>query len=202
MTKIKFCGLSRICDAEAANELMPSYAGFVFAEGSRRMITPETAVLLRAALDPAIPAVGVFVDEDIRTIARLLNAGTIDLAQLHGHEDDIYIDSLRTLTDRPVIQAFRVKTSRDAAMAERSRADYILLDAGAGKGEVFDWSLVREIRRPFFLAGGLTPDNVEEAVAALHPFAVDVSSGIETDGVKDREKMRAFAAAVRGRTKR
>lgn len=201
MTRIKFCGLSGICDVEAANELKPSYVGFVFAKGSRRRISPETAAMLREKLDPVIPAVGVFVDEDVRSVAQLLRAGIIDIAQLHGSEDDGYIARLRTLTDKPVIQAFRVRTAEDAAAAEKSTADYILLDAGAGAGEVFDWSLVREVRRPFFLAGGLTPGNVGAAIRSLHPYAVDVSSGIETDGVKDIEKMRAFAAAVRGEEK-
>ncbi len=201
MTRIKFCGLSGICDVEAANELKPSYVGFVFAKGSRRRISPETAAMLREKLDPVIPAVGVFVDEDVRSVAQLLRAGIIDIVQLHGSEDDGYIARLRTLTDKPVIQAFRVRTADDAAAAEKSTADHILLDAGAGAGEVFDWSLVHEVRRPFFLAGGLTPGNVGAAIRSLHPYAVDVSSGIETDGVKDIEKMRAFAAAVRGEEK-
>lgn len=198
MTQIKFCGLTRLCDIEAANELHCAFIGFVFAEKSRRFIPPDRAAALKESLDPAIQAVGVFVDEDVRTVAGLLNDGTIGLAQLHGSEDNAYIEKLRTLTDRPVIQAFRVKTAADAAKAEKSIADCILLDAGAGEGETFDWSLIRNVKRPYFLAGGLTPDNVGEAVRTLHPFAVDVSSGIETGRTKDIEKMRAFAAAVRG----
>ena len=119
------------------------------------------------------------------------------MAQLHGGEDERYIDRLRRLGGKPVIKAFRVKTPGDVSAAENSSADYVLLDSGAGTGETFDWELLREIHRPYFLAGGLGPGNVEEAVRSLCPYAVDVSSGIETDGVKDVLKMEAFAASVR-----
>ena len=127
----------------------------------------------------------------------LLNSGVIDAAQLHGEEDGGYIRRLRQLTDRPLIRAFRIRTAHDAEMAGSSRADYVLMDSGAGTGNVFDWQLVQRIRRPYFLAGGLNPENAERAVKLLRPFAVDVSSGIETDGRKDRRKMAAFVAAVR-----
>lgn len=198
MTKIKFCGLRRAADIEAANELKPDYAGFVFAEKSRRAVTRETATELRYLLDPGIPAVGVFVDTPAETVAALLNDGIIDLAQLHGHEDANYIAALRRQTDKPVIQAFRVRSANDAARAEASIADLILLDAGAGDGKTFEWELAESVRRPYFLAGGLTPENAESAMNRLHPFALDVSSGIETDGMKDPEKMRAFMRTVRG----
>ena len=140
---------------------------------------------------------GVFVDENPKTVADLLDQGVIDIVQLHGREDESYIKKLRTLTDCPVIQAFCVKNEYDAAQAQRSTADYILLDSGAGTGTIFDWKLIQDIQRPYFLAGGLSPDNVGEAVRYLYPYAVDVSSGIETDGRKDKIKMAAFAAAVR-----
>ena len=198
MTKIKLCGLSRPCDIEWANALMPDYIGFVFARKSRRYVMPETAKELRGKLGPAIQAVGVFVNESPEVVAVLLNDGIIDLAQLHGGEDEAYITALRRLTDRPLIQAFRVESRADLDRARRSSADHILLDNGAGgTGTAFDWALLKEFDRPYFLAGGLSPENVAQAVKAVHPFAVDVSSGIETDGVKDYKKMTAFVSAVR-----
>lgn len=197
MTKIKLCGLTRPCDIEAVNEIRPEYVGFVFAPKSRRCVTPEQAAVLKGSLAPGIAAVGVFVNEQPETVARLLSEGVIDMAQLHGGEDEAYIGCLRRLTDKPVIQAFRVRTEADAARAETSSADYVLLDSGAGTGMVFDWNVLRNIQRPYFLAGGLSAENVAMAVRKLHPYAVDVSSGIETDGMKDSRKMAAFAAAVR-----
>lgn len=197
MTRIKLCGLSRPCDIEEANALKPDYIGFVFAPASRRYVTPRQAAELKRLLSPEIAAVGVFVGEAPETVAELLNSGVIDAAQLHGEENGGYIRRLKQLTDRPLVQAFRIRRAQDAEMAESSRADYVLLDSGAGTGNVFDWQLVQRIRRPYFLAGGLNPENAERAVKLLRPFAVDVSSGIETDGRKDRRKMAAFVAAVR-----
>ena len=197
MTKIKLCGLSRRCDIEAANALMPDYVGFVFAEGSKRRVTPAQARALKNALSPGILAVGVFVDEDPATVAALLGGGIIDAAQLHGGEDAAYIRALRRMTDRPIWQAFRVRTQADVEQAGRSEADCILLDAGAGTGTAFDWGLLDRVERPYFLAGGLDTENVAGAIRLLRPFGVDVSSGIESGGGKDAEKMAAFVAAVR-----
>ena len=198
MTKIKLCGLSRPCDIETANRLLPEYIGFVFAPKSKRYVPPETAAALKGLLHPSIQAVGVFVREEPEQVARLLRDGIIDIAQLHGGEDAAYVRVLRRLTDRPILQAFRVDSAADVAAAQKSEADMILLDAGAGgTGTAFDWTLLRDIRRPYFLAGGLHPDNVREAVERLSPYAVDVSSGIETDGRKDADKMEAFMRAVR-----
>lgn len=197
MTRIKLCGLSRPCDIEAANRLKPEYIGFVFAKKSRRYVTPERAEELKRRLAPGIKAVGVFVDAMPETAAGLLNGGVIDIAQLHGDEGEDYINRLRLIADKPIIKAFRIRTAGDILYAEQSTADYILLDSGAGTGTVFDWKLIRDVRRPYFLAGGLSPDNVENAVNRLRPYAVDVSSGIETDGAKDETKMAAFVAAVR-----
>ena len=197
MTRVKMCGLRRAEDIEAANRLMPEYIGFVFAPASRRYIAPEEAAALRQRLRPGIRAVGVFVDGDESAAARLLAEGVIDIAQLHGNEDGAYIARLKARTGKPVIRAFRVKNAEDLRAAEASPADMILLDAGAGDGKTFDWSLLSSVSRPFFLAGGLTPENAAEAVKRYHPFAVDVSSGIETDGFKDCNKMRAFMRAVR-----
>ena len=197
MTKIKLCGLTRECDIEAANEQRPDYVGFVFAPKSKRYVSHDIALNLKKLLSPDIKAVGVFVDEKAETVAELLENGIIDRAQLHGTEDEEYIEKLRKLTDRPIIKAFRIEDSSDVAEAVKSTADYILLDSGAGTGSVFDWELIKNIERPYFLAGGLTPENVSEAIEMLHPYAADVSSGIETDGKKDRLKMAKFVAAVR-----
>ena len=197
MTKIKLCGLSRPCDILTANELKPEYIGFVFYPKSKRNVTPEQAAQLKKRLSPAIQAVGVFVDAAPEAVSALLRQGVIDMAQLHGHEDEAYLASLRQLTDKPLLQAFRIAEADDVTRAMQSSADMVLLDAGMGSGEGFDWTLVRKIDRPYFLAGGLDADNVTAAIRQLRPYAVDVSSGIETDGQKDKEKMAAFATAVR-----
>ncbi len=197
MIRIKMCGLSRPEDIEAANELKPEYVGFVFAEKSRRYVSPEKAAGLKKRLSPDILAAGVFVNAELSLIRELADRNTIDLIQLHGDEDDAYIRAVRSFTDKPVIRAFRIMSAEDIAEAENSPADFILLDSGAGTGTVFDWKLAGQIRRPYFLAGGLNPENVREAVRTLKPYAVDVSSGIETDGLKDRAKMAAFADAAR-----
>ena len=197
MTRVKMCGMRRLEDIAAANSLMPEYIGFVFAPASRRYVSPEEAAALKQALIPSVRAVGVFVNEQFETAARLLAEGIIDIAQRHGSEDEEYISRLRAVSGKPVIRAFRVKGEADLRAAEASAADMILLDAGAGDGKTFDWSLLSSVSRPYFLAGGLTPENAAEAVKRFHPFAVDVSSGIETDSFKDSEKMRAFLRAVR-----
>lgn len=196
--KIKLCGLTRPCDIEAVNELQPDYIGFVFAKKSRRYVSPEKAEELKAMLAPGIQAVGVFVNEEPEQIVSLLEAGTIDVAQLHGQEGEREIRRLRELTDHPLIQAFRIDTEQDVERANDSTADYVLLDSGAGgTGTVFDWDLLQAIRRPYFLAGGLDTENLGTVKAKLNPYGIDVSSGIETDGYKDKEKMTAFVAAAR-----
>ena len=198
MTKIKLCGLTRPCDIEWANDLQPDYIGFVFAKKSKRYVAPERAKVLREGLASGIRVVGVFVNEAPEAVAARLNDGIIDIAQLHGSEDENYIRTLRKLTDRPLIKAFRIDSAADLDRARLSSADHVLLDNGAGgTGTAFDWALLKEFDRPYFLAGGLSPENVVRAVKAVHPFAVDVSSGIETDGVKDYKKMTAFVSAVR-----
>lgn len=197
MSKVKLCGLSREVDIEAVNELLPDYIGFVFFKKSKRYVSPERAAELKKLLDPRIKAVGVFVNEDVNAVAELINCGTIDIAQIHGSEDEDYIASLRALTKGEIIQAFKIKSVDDVKKAEASSAEYILLDSGAGTGSAFDWSLLKDIRRPYFLAGGLDTVNVSEAVDKLNPYACDVSSGIETDGLKDRIKMAAFVKGAR-----
>lgn len=197
MTKIKLCGLLRPWDIEAANKLKPEFIGFVFAPKSRRYVSPKVAKNLKRLLSPDIKAVGVFVNENPETVAEHFNSGIIDIAQLHGNEDEEYIKQLRKFTNKPIIKAFRIETEDDIAKAEQSTANYVLLDSGAGTGTVFDWKLIQNVKRPYFLAGGLGVDNVASAIKTLHPYAVDVSSGIETGGYKDNIKMAAFIAAVR-----
>jgi len=197
MTRIKLCGLTRPEDIEIANALSPYYIGFVFYEKSRRYVEEEKARGLKGLLSKEIKSVGVFVDEAPGRIAHLLGSGIIDIAQLHGSEDEGYIKKLKTLSDKPVIKAFRIEGKEDIKNAEASSADFVLLDSGQGSGNAFDWELLSDIRRDYFLAGGLDPGNVSDAIRALHPFAVDVSSGIETDHIKDKNKMAAFVSAVR-----
>ena len=197
MTKIKFCGLTRPCDIEAANEIKPDYIGFVFAPNSKRRVSYKQAVDLKNLLDKEIKAVGVFLNEDIDQVISLLNLGIIDAAQLHGDESVEYITRIQKETGKPVIKAFQIHSEQDVAAAEKTVSDFIILDAGTGQGKTFDWTLAENFKKPFFLAGGLNPGNVTDAMWQLHPYALDVSTGIETDGLKDKQKMAEFAAAVR-----
>ena len=197
MTKIKLCGLFRPCDIETVNLLKPEYIGFVFAPGSKRYISFQRAAELKSLLAPGIKAVGVFTDEAPETVAELLKDQIIDMAQLHGNESGTYLNQLRSLTEKPLIKACRIRSCLDIRAASVCDADYVLLDSGAGTGTVFNWDLIKELHRPYFLAGGLSPENVSSALKTLHPYAVDVSSGVETDGQKDKIKMTAFVQAVR-----
>ena len=196
MTKIKFCGLKTLDDISFANEICPEYVGFVFAPKSKRYVAPALAKKLLAALNKNILAVGVFVNENISAVAELLNADIIDAAQLHGSEDENYIHALRELTSKPLIKAFRINNFIPNSYFLIPNC-FLLIDGGAGDGKTFDWNLIKNLRREYFLAGGLNPENVGNAIRILNPFAVDVSSGIETDGKKDFNKMAAFAKAVR-----
>ena len=189
MSKIKICGLFRPCDIVYVNEARPDWCGFIIDfPRSHRSVTPDQVRSLRAGLDPAIVPVGVFVDRPAEEAAALLNDGTIQVAQLHGHEDAAYIAALRALAPgKEIWKAFKV----------RSPADRILLDNGYGTGQSFDWSLAGSVTRPFLLAGGLTSENIPDAVARLHPYGLDLSSGVETDRLKDRDKILAAVAAAR-----
>ncbi|MCR5145443.1 MAG: phosphoribosylanthranilate isomerase [Lachnospiraceae bacterium] len=195
--KVKFCGLTREEDIEYANELMPEYIGFVFWEKSSRNITPEKAKDLRGELHPDIKAVGVFVNEDMENVLELYKQGIIDVAQLHGNEDDIYIKKLQK-QGVPIIKTYKIKSKDDLKLAADSIADYILLDAGMGQGKTFNWDLLETFNRKYFLAGGLDTENITEVVERIKPYAVDVSSGIEVGGKKNQLKMREFMKAVRG----
>ncbi len=196
MTKIKMCGIRRPEDISFANAVRPDYIGYVFYEKSKRYVTPSAAVRLSSMLDDSIVIVGVFVDAPADEVITLYKSGTIGIAQLHGSEDDNYIMQMKN-AGVPTIKAFIIRSEEDIERAEKCPADMVLLDSGMGSGCKFDHSLVAKIRRPYFLAGGLSPDNAAEAVEALHPYAVDASSGLETDDFKDLQKMRLFAERVR-----
>ena len=194
---VKICGLRTEEEIDFANRLRPDLVGFVFAK-SRRQVDPEKAKMLRARLDPGISAVGVFVDEDPEKIISLLLDGTIDIAQLHGHETDEMITEIRERTMRPVIRALIPTGEDDDSWKKYPHADLLLLDAGSGSGQKLDWRILKNVGAPFILAGGLTPDNVQEAVRTVRPFGVDVSSGVEyPEGGKSFEKMKSFVESAR-----
>ncbi len=195
---IKICGLFREFDIQYVNEARPDYAGFILLfPQSHRNIHPEWAAELKKALRPEIRSVGVFVDQPQEAVLSAADVAGLDVIQLHGHEDEAYIRELKKKTARPVWKAFHIRTKENVRAAEESSADEILLDNGYGTGQSFDWSLLSEISRPFCLAGGLTPENIPEAIRLFSPKLVDISSGVETAGLKDREKIRRAVKAVR-----
>lgn len=228
-TLVKICGLRRPADAWAANRVLPDFVGFILSPGFRRSIGLEEAVRLRGLLDPRIRTVGVFVDADPEEIIKAAASGAVDLIQLHGKEDDEYIERIFLRTCLPVIKAFRIGGKSDLEQAAKCSAQWILLDSGTGTGKSFDWELLASFLKehgsagkgkdhgflrergdgspagenifpgshPWLLAGGLSPENVAQAVSRFCPTAVDVSSKVETDGWKDPEKIRAFTEAVR-----
>lgn len=228
MTRIKLCGLTRIQDIEIANKLKPEYIGFIFWDRSSRNVSAIQAARLKGKLDPEIKAVGVFVNAPAEQVISYYNVGIIDIAQLHGNENEEYIKKLHD-AGLTVIKAFKMKKtgeninlagnanietsekptgnaitetygkSTDDVITEavKSSADYIMFDPGKGEGATFNWQLIKGIKREFFLAGGLIPENIEKAVETVQPFAVDVSSGIETNGHKDPDKMAAFVKNTR-----
>lgn len=199
MTRIKICGLFRHEDIDYVNAARPDWCGFVVNfPKSHRSVTPDKARELAARLAPGIIPVGVFVDRPEEEVADLLLDGTISIAQLHGHEDEAYIASLRAAAPgRAIWKAFKIRGEGDLALANESGADMVLLDNGYGTGEAFDWSLAGGIRRPFILAGGLTPENIPEAIRRLNPYGIDVSSGVESGKKKDFSKISAAVEAAR-----
>lgn len=199
-TGIKFCGLRRQEDISYVAELGADFAGFIMSPKFWRYVAPEDVANLRKGLSETTKVVGVFVNEDVSYVAKCINDGVIDIAQLHGSESEDYIKELREATSGKAVitKVFLVKSEDDVEAARASSADYVLLDSGVGgTGQTFDWTLIRDIGREYFLAGGLNPDNAADAVNRFHPMAVDVSSGVETDKLKDYAKMTAFAQAVR-----
>lgn len=200
MTKIKICGLTRPGDMEAVNRFMPDYIGFVFAP-SRRQVTPEQAAKLSRMLRRDICPVGVFVNEQEDVICRIAEQGIIRMVQLHGQEPPEEVRRLKNRIKAPVIKAIRMEAGHRLDEWQQSEADYLLLDAGAGgTGAMFDHRLLAEMERlikPWFLAGGMDPDNTAEAIQQFAPFGIDVSSGVETDGKKDVRKIERMIRSVR-----
>lgn len=195
--KIKICGLTNPSDIKAVNSAKPNYIGFVFAE-SKRKVTLKQAKELKELLSPDILSVGVFVDEVIENIIAVINNGIIDIIQLHGAEDEVYIQKLKRQTNKPIIKAISV-SSNTAIKKCHPLPDYLLLDHKAGgTGQTFNWGLISETSKPYFLAGGLNADNVKQIKEIkFQPFAVDVSSGVETNGKKDPLKIQQFVRCVR-----
>lgn len=196
--QVKICGLCRQQDAVYANAAQPDYAGFVFWNQSRRYVTREKAAQLKEKLDSRIQAVGVFVDEPPDAILQLFSDGIMDIAQLHGAETEEEIVWLKKKSGRPVWKAVVVKSAADVERWRLSQADMLLFDGGRGEGRPFLWEYLSGCDRPFFLAGGMSPERLKGI--QRHPFlaGIDVSSGVETDGKKDREKMCRFVQQVRG----
>lgn len=202
MSKIKICGLKREEDIRFVNITKPDYVGFVFA-GIKRKIDFNTASKLKFLLDNKIQSVGVFVNEPIDSISGLCDDKIIDLVQLHGNEDDVYVSKLKENIKLPIIKAVRVKSKLYNVIV---KTDFILFDAYndleyGGSGKVFNWDLVKGYKEPFFLAGGLNKDNVKEVVQKINPYCVDLSSGVETNGIKDFEKIKIVIEIVRKESK-
>lgn len=199
MVKVKICGLRRPEDIEAANAAKPDYVGFIFVPETKRYVNPDLAASFRRDLAADIQTVGVFVNAPIEEIVAICQAGTIDLVQLHGEEDQAYIAHLKGQVDQNIIKSVAVG---DELVVDPNQADYLLFDSlspsRGGSGKIFDWKMVSAYQeKPFFLAGGLGVENIEEALKVVQPYAVDASSSLETDGVKDPVKMQEFVAKIR-----
>ena len=202
--KIKMCGLRRPDDIIYANEYLPDYIGCVFAE-SRRKVSGEEAKNLGAQLDPFIKKVGVFVNEPVRSLITISKQAGLDIIQLHGDEGEEYIKEVKHETGKELWKAVRVRMVKDIQEAQRLPADKLLLDSFSeesygGTGKVMDFAVLdqADIRKPYFIAGGLTVENLPEILKKAEPYGIDISSGIETEGVKDREKMLKVIQCVRG----
>lgn len=199
--KIKICGVRTINDINAVNAMRPNYIGFVFAKSFRR-VKEEDAGLLKAYLHPDIKAVGVFVNDEPERIIRLCTRKVIDIIQLHGEEGSDYISEIREAVPNRIIKAIRISNRHVDIKNSEADSDYLLFDTYqkdiyGGGGKSFDWSLIPKTNKPFFLAGGINHSNVLQAIAACRPFCIDVSSGVETDGIKDGEKIRKLVTAIR-----
>ena len=202
--KIKMCGLRRPDDIIYANECLPEYIGFVFAE-SRRKVSGREAKKLGEQLDPSIKKVGVFVNEPLRSLISISEEAGLDIIQLHGDEGEEYIKEVKHETGKELWKAVRVRMVKDIQEAQRLPADKLLLDSFSeesygGTGKVMDFAVLdqADIRKPYFIAGGLTVENLPEILKKAEPYGIDISSGIETEGVKDREKMLKVIQCVRG----
>lgn len=194
MKKIKICGLKRREDIEYVNKYQPDYIGFVFA-GKKRKLTYDQVVDLKKYLISSIQVVGVFVNEDISFVEKLVKEHVIDLVQLHGQEDQKYIQALKEKVDVSIIKAIQIKN--EDSFNEHYDVDYYLYDHGTGgTGESFDWSMLKEVDKPVFLAGGINLLNIDDALKK-NVYALDVSSGVETDGFKDEKKIKKIVRRVR-----
>ncbi|MBQ7559042.1 MAG: phosphoribosylanthranilate isomerase [Synergistaceae bacterium] len=199
MIKVKICGICHELEVGIMNELIPDYVGFVFLPKSRHFIAPEHAGLLRSKLRKGIQTVGVFANSSLKSVAMSAEVAGLNLIQLHGDETGEYIAALREYTRCKIIKVYKVANKIDAEKAMYSTADYVMLDGGsAGDGKIFDWSLIGKLHRKYFLSGGLTPDNVEQALAlASQPYALNVNSGVEANKTKDYRKVMKFISSVR-----
>lgn len=192
MAKIKICGLKRLEDIKYANELVPDFVGFILSDGFKRSIKPQQAVHLKAKLSDNIKAVGVFVDEPAEAIDCFLRQGVIDIVQLHGGETPEFCSKINA----PVIKMLK-PTDFDKISQYEPYVDYFLFDSGTGTGKTFDWSKIPKTQKPFFLAGGLNKENISLAIKTVNPYAVDLSSCVETDGCKDYIKIKEVMECVR-----
>lgn len=199
MTHIKICGIRRPEDIELVNRYRPDFVGFIIDfPKSHRSITLQEVRSLTKKLESGITKVGVFVNQPIEKVILLLKENTIDIAQLHGNESADYIRQVQKETGKEVIKAFEIHSEDDFKKALLSPADYLLLDQGKGGGTTFDWSLIKEIPdKPWFLAGGLSAENLRNAIKTIKPWGVDISSGVETDGCKDEKKIREVMKIVK-----
>lgn len=192
MAKIKICGLRRTEDIEYANKAMPDYIGFILSDGFRRSIDRDTAKRLKSVLSPDIKAVGVFVNDTVENINSFIDEKIIDLVQLHGDETPEFCSRINI----PVVKVLK-PDNFDMVKEYEPYADYFLFDSGTGTGKEFDWSRIPETDKPFFLAGGLNKDNIPLALKSIKPYGIDLSSAVETDGVKDYEKIKQIMECVK-----
>ena len=203
--KIKFCGIRRLEDVAAVNFCQPDYMGMILSGGFRRSISQEQAQRLVQEKSDAIAAVGVFVNESSETICRMAEQLHLQVIQLHGNESAEQIQILQQKTGLPVWKALRIGTLEELEAAGTNPADCLILEGktGAGiggTGVCADWELLarHSWNRSFFLAGGLQPENVLEAIATVSPTGMDFSSGIEEDGVKSLRRMKQLMTLIRG----
>lgn len=202
--KVKMCGLCRANDINYANECHLDYAGFVFAKSKRKVSSCEAKELAKS-LDPSIKKVGVFVNEPLSSLVIISEEAGLDMIQLHGDEGEDYICEAKRVTGKEIWKAVRVRTAEDIRKAQELSVDKLLLDSfsegsygGTGKTMNFEVLGQTEIRKPYFIAGGLTVENLPEIIKEIQPYGIDISSGIETQGRKDREKMMQIMQCVRG----
>lgn len=198
MVKIKICGIRRLEDIAIVNKYKPDYIGFVFAD-SKRQVSCELAAELKNNLDSDIISVGVFVNASHGKIVELFDRGIIEIAQLHGDESEEYINILKEKTDGElkIIKAVEMSENKDLLEFDNLNVDYLLLDSGKGSGKTFDWRLIRnDLKKEFFLAGGINSDNIKQVIEQFNPYAVDLSSGLETDGFKDENKIKEIMEVI------